>query len=417
MKNFINVLRFELSGYFKSKAYIGVTLALVIIVSAVLSFPRLSALFEDGSAPEPGPSEESVVRLAFVGSEKVKKLLSDMLPSFEIIAEATPDTALEGIESGEYAAALEETSESGYRYITKGLSITDTLSGTVRSALFESLRLAALVDTGLSAEEAAGILFKQVDFEVVSVGKNQIDSFLYTYILVFMLYMAILLYGQFVASSVANEKSSRAMELLVTSAKPSSLIFGKVIATGFSGLFQIAVVLSASFLMYNLNRHLWEGNPVIDMVFAMPLSTMLYALLFFVCGFFVYSFMYGAFASLASRLEEINVLILPVTFMFIAAFMIVMFSMIGGTVDSTLMRICSFVPFTSPMAMFARITMGEVAGYEIILSIGILVATVFMLGYLAALIYRAGVLMYGKPPKLSQLFKLLKTGRRIKTKG
>ena len=96
-------------------------------------------------------------------------------------------------------------------------------------------------------------------------------------------------------------------------------------------------------------------------------------LVFFLLGFLIYAFLYGAISSTVSKLEDINTAVQPVTFLFIIGFMVVMFSMSSGSVDNILMQICSYIPFTSPMAMFTRIAMSTVPWYEIAISIGILV--------------------------------------------
>ena len=88
-----------------------------------------------------------------------------------------------------------------------------------------------------------------------------------------------------------------------------------------------------------------------------------------------------------------------------AMFMIVMFSMIGGTLDSPLMIICSYIPFTAPMAMFARVCMSTVAWYELAASIAILIGSTVGIGFLSAKIYRMGVLLYGNTPKIGTMIK------------
>ena len=140
----------------------------------------------------------------------------------------------------------------------------------------------------------------------------------------------------------------------------------------------------------------------------MPISLLVYMLVFFVLGFLMYAFMFGAIGSTASKLEDINTSVMPVTLLFIAGFIVVMFSMSGGNVDTVLMKICSYVPFTSPMAMFARIAMGTVPGYAVAISIGILIASVVAVGMLSAKIYRVGVLLYGTTPKLGGILKAMK---------
>ena len=223
--------------------------------------------------------------------------------------------------------------------------------------------------------------------------------------MIFALYMVILLYGQMVATNVATEKSSRAMEVLITSARPNAMMFGKVFASCLAGFLQIVLIFGSAILLYNLNKGAWSEIPVIASIFDMPISLFLFMLLFFVLGFLIYAFLYGAIGSTASKLEDINTSVMPITFLFLIAFFVVIFSMTSGKVDNIAMQVCSYIPFTSPMAMFTRIAMSTVAWYEILLSVLILIASVFGIGVLSAKIYRVGVLLYGTPPKLRSILK------------
>jgi len=226
--------------------------------------------------------------------------------------------------------------------------------------------------------------------------------------MIMVLYMAILLYGQMVATNVATEKSSRAMELLITSAKPASMMFGKVIASCLAGIIQLVAVFGSAYLFYNINKSTWGNNPIITSLFDMPLYLLVYMLIFFVLGFFVYAFLYGAIGSTASKVEDINTSVMPLTFLFIAAFFAVIFSMSSGNVDNMVMKVCSYIPFTSPMAMFTRIAMSTVPFYEVAISIVILILSVFGIGIISAKIYRVGVLLYGTTPKFRAIIKAVR---------
>ena len=140
----------------------------------------------------------------------------------------------------------------------------------------------------------------------------------------------------------------------------------------------------------------------------MPLSLLLYMILFFILGFMIYACLYGALGSTANKVEDINTLSMPLTLLFVAAFMVVIFSMSSGDVDNLALKICSFIPLTSPMAMFTRIAMSTVPPHEIIISVVILAASVIGIGILSAKIYRVGVLLYGTTPKLRSIIKALK---------
>jgi ABC-2 type transport system permease protein len=210
-----------------------------------------------------------------------------------------------------------------------------------------------------------------------------------------------------VATNVATEKSSRAMEVLITSAKPTSMMFGKVIASCLAGLIQLICIFGSAFLFFQINKADWGDNQVINSIFNMPIGLLLYMLLFFVLGFFIYAFLYGAVGSTASKLEDINTSVMPITMLFVIAFCVVMFSMSSSNVDSTIMVVCSYIPFTSPMAMFTRIAMSTVPLYEILISIVILIGSVIGIGVLSAKIYRVGVLLYGTTPKMGSVLKSL----------
>jgi ABC-2 type transport system permease protein len=146
---------------------------------------------------------------------------------------------------------------------------------------------------------------------------------------------------------------------------------------------------------------------LIASIFDIPVELFIYLIVFFVLGFLIYDFLYGAVGSTASKLEDINTSVMPITYLFLIAFMVVIFSMTSGSVDNTAMLVCSYIPFTSPMAMFTRICMSTVAWYEIAISIVILVGSTVGIGVLSAKIYRIGVLLYGTPPKISNIIKMV----------
>jgi ABC-2 type transport system permease protein len=201
------------------------------------------------------------------------------------------------------------------------------------------------------------------------------------------------------------------MELLITSAKPTHLIFGKVLGTGLAGLLQMGALMAAAIVGYRVNEPLWRDNALMQAVFAMPLSIFGYVLLFGVLGFFLYASLYGALGSLVSRSEDVNSVTLPLTLAFIATFIAVITPISAGSVENALIQTLSFVPFTSPLAMFVRITMGEPAAWEIVVSVGILALSAAATAYVAAGIYRVGVLLYGKPPKMKELYRAVRAAR------
>jgi ABC-2 type transport system permease protein len=310
------------------------------------------------------------------------------------------------IVSGEAECAFVMSSASSYTYYVNNLSMYDTNVSIANTVLQEVYRINTMIKEGLTSEQVGAIMSVQIAGSTETLGKDQAENFFYTYIMIFALYMVILLYGQMVATNVATEKSSRAMEVLITSAKPTAMMFGKVLASCIAGFTQLVLVFGTAILLYNVNKETLS-NPLIASIFDIPVELFIYLIVFFVLGFLIYAFLYGAVGSTASKLEDINTSVMPITYLFIIAFMVVIFSMTSGSVDNTAMLVCSYIPFTSPMAMFTRICMSTVAWYEIAISIVILVCSTVGIGVLSAKIYRIGVLLYGTPPKISNIIKMV----------
>jgi ABC-2 type transport system permease protein len=428
MKQFISVLRFELNGYFKSKVYVVMTVVFVAILMVVLSFPNLKALFSNQATPEVKAPVTQADQLAAQESGKdvialvnQSGALSDT--ALVLLANAMGDRTLrlttddasavrEQVQHGDYAGAIVVTGPQAATYVARNLALTDTTASALYAAMTGAARYETLSALNIPKAEAAAILNPAVTVNVDNLGVSQTDTFFYTYILLMALYMAIVIYGQLVATSVATEKGSRTMELLITSARPNSLLFGKMIAAALSGLIQMGVIFGSAVLFYQLNASAWAGNAIIASIFNMPLPVVGYVLVFFLLGFFLYAFMYGAIGSLVSRIEDVSASIMPVLMVFVAAFLVVITAVSSGNADSPLMVVCSYIPFTSPMAMFARIAMSTPAWYEIVISILLLIATTAGIGVLSASIYRMGVLMYGKPPKAGELLKVIRMARK-----
>lgn len=410
MKQFKTILKFELLNYIKNKVFVGITIFLVAAIAVVMFFPQIAESFGSESSETTNSKPVMlIVNDAYDNSDMLKESFSSAFADYDVqITNDGIDSVKSLITSETAECAFVIKSDSEYDYYVNNNSLYDEKTMIADSVLQNIYRVNAMVKSGVSPQDANKIMNVQIEHNTTSLGKDQTKNFFYTYIMIFALYMVILLYGQMVATNVATEKSSRAMELLITSAKPVSMMFGKVIASCIAGLIQLVAVFGSAFLFYNMNKSYWGDNFIIKSIFDMPFDLLLYMLLFFILGFFIYAFLYGAIGSTASKVEDINTSVMPLTFIFIAAFMVVMFSMSAGFVDNTLMRLCSYIPFTSPMAMFTRIAMSTVPIYEIIISVVILIASVIGIGVISAKIYRVGVLLYGTPPKLGAILKAIK---------
>ncbi len=414
MNQFGKIFSFEFKSYLKNKIFVGVTIFLVAVIAVVMFFPRVISAIEaddDADVSTDVTADSSSIMLVKAESQEQSDAISAAFAAAfagDYTVESTSEeleSIKDKITSGEIECAFVITGETSYTYYVKNLSLYDINTSVADEVLQEFYRMNIMLGSGMSAEDAAAVMSVQIESSVENLGTDQTVSFWYAYVMIFALYMVILLYGQMVATNVATEKSSRAMELLVTSAKPVSMMFGKVLASCLAGLIQLVAIFGSAILCYSLNDYYWGDNYFISSIFDMPPSLFGYMLVFFVLGFLFYAFMYGAVGSTASKLEDINTSVMPITMLFIAGFFVVIFSLTLGDVDNTLMMVCSYIPFTSPMAMFTRIAMSVVPWYEIAISICILIVSVVGIGIISAKIYRVGVLLYGTKPKIGSIIK------------
>mgnify|MGYP002750175244 FL=1 len=409
MRQFRTILGFELQNYFKNKVFVSVTIIIMLAVAGGMFYPRVASFFTHGN--EAGQGDRPIMLVATDSSElpasTTEAVFRQSFPHYQIkITTDRVEQVKEQVKSGKakYALVLSDTS---YTYYVNGLAMADSNVATANSVVKDLYQLKILRRHGLSAEQTSQVMTVQIKPNVQNLGKDQTKNFYSAFIMIYALYVAVMTYGQMVATNVASEKSSRAMELLTTSASPVAMMFGKIIASCLAGLAQLVGIFGSAFLFYNLNRASWQGNQMINSIFNIPPDLLLYMILFFLLGFFIYGMMYGAVGSLVSKPEDIGSVAMPIILVFVIGFAVVM-SSIEDPNNAIGMKICSFVPFTSSMAMFARIAMGSVSTGEIALSIAILVVSTVLVGILAAKIYRAGVLMYGTRPKLRTIWRSIR---------
>lgn len=413
MSAFKAVFLFELNKFFKSKGYLITTIVIMVGVAIAVFFPRFKNVFAHGDT---SPAERDVIWLTLsedmMGSDE--NLTRDIY--LRAFADAFRTDAVEQvnkseeeifreIKDGNITCAFVLTDVFSYIYYAGDVSLYDSNTSMADRAMQEAYTRSCLYEAGLSSSQVNSAMGSVITHETKSVGKDQRENFFYTYIMIMALYIVIVYYGQSIATGVGAEKSSRAMELLITSVKPVPMIFGKILASSVAGLIQLVCIFGTAMLSFRLNEPYWEGNAIIRSLFNVPASLLGYMLLFFLLGFFIYAFLYGATGSTVTKLEEVGQATMPVTLIFVVGFLVTVQAMSGDTINSFLVKVFSFIPFTSPMVMFARIAMSVVPAGEIAVSVAILIVSAVLVGVLSAKIYRAGVLIYGTRPKAGTLIK------------
>ncbi len=234
------------------------------------------------------------------------------------------------------------------------------------------------------------------------------------YLMWFILYMAILLYGVQVMGAVVEEKTTRVVEVLVSSLRPFQLLAGKVIGVGAVGLFQLALWAAAGRLLltrrelvtvFGVDQAVVQGLSLPDI----PIATIVVMLTYFVLGYFLYAALFAAVAATSSSEAEARQAQAPVTILFMIPAILSLMSMISEP-DGTLFVTLTMVPLSSPIAMPGRWVVSDVPITQLLASVALLIVALVAVTWLAGRIYRVGILMYGKRPGLGELMRWVKAG-------
>ncbi len=237
-------------------------------------------------------------------------------------------------------------------------------------------------------------------------GETAAQSFSLAYFMGIILYTAILLYGINVMSSVLEEKTTRIVEVLVSSLRPFQLMLGKVLGVGAVSIFQFLIWGASARLLFAHRPAFMTGRDVgeADQIFQVPHvsgATAAVFITYFLGGFFLYSAMFAAVGAISSSEQEARQAQQPISWLLVLSF-VSMFGMLNDP-GSAFAITLSLIPFSSPIAMPVRWAAGNLPTYEIALSLGILGVSIIGVTWIAARIYRVGMLMTGKRPNFREL--------------
>ena len=405
MKQFFTVFKYEFKKIVLSKGYLISTGIMAIILAGVFFLPQLiSDLKLFGSSDN---TPVALIKTDYQNSETLIQTIHAALPNYEVKLtdksteeakqEVIDDKAKFFIEANHNLTEVTEYSKIGFSDASvREVQSIDTIIKNRRQADL-------LAEQNLAPAAIAKVLNPDVKINLETVNKNGAASVIYTFVLIYALYMAITFYGSHVMNSVVTEKTSRAMEVLATSVKPNALLFGKIISTSLAGLIQIAAIIIEAFICVKISSVNNPDFPVNQIISNIPTQILVYMLIFFLLGFLIYSFLYGAFASTVSKIDELSSAIMPVQIIIVFTFIATMSAINSGNADTPFNVFLSYFPFTAPMMMFTRAIISNVSTLEIILSILVLIVSTYFIGWLSARIYRVGILMYGEKPNFIKL--------------
>ena len=348
-------------------------------------------------------------------------------PKYAVKVITDTDAARTRVADGVTAALLiiardASTHDLTFQYVTNDGSITDQVAALVREGATSIVTQDRLATLGITPTQQAG-LAKAPSYDVVQAKPGAkppsgVEAFINGqiggFILAIVIFMAIILYGQWIAYSVAEEKSSRVMEVILGAAGPFDLLAGKVAGVGGLALTQYAIVFlpaALAILFQDQIAGALLGTQAASAGLPTGLSLPLLVAfgVFFLLGFALYAALYAGAAALVSRTEDINQIIAPMTLVSTAGYLVAVWSSTGLlSPDSKLVVVMSYIPFFSPYLMLTRIGTGAATGVEVAVSLAILVVSIPVALWVASRFYAAGVLMYGQRPSVRLMVRVLR---------
>jgi len=427
MHNTWLIIRREYLERIRSKAFIIMTLLMPVFMASTILIPAMLSDMKSGGTrhivlvannPEiaeavkqqlitPQPSDSKTD--ADIRSQKASA------PRYAIeigtnVADAERASLRQQITEGKIDGFLwlADTDLASHKIVYSAKDVTDFgESIELRNAVQSALVKRQLAQKGVSGAEVENLL-KPIDLDSIRIEKGKegasgISVFLVAFTMVMLLYVNVLVYGFAVMRSIIEEKSSRILEVLLSSVTSKQLLAGKIIGVGAVGLTQtiiwLLIMLAFSLPGISASRSMLSNVHI-------PMVGMLAFGVFFILGYFLYSTMYAALGSMVNSDAEAQQVQWPAMLPII--FSIVLSTPVLQHPNSQLAFWTSMVPFFAPILMFVRVMVETPPAWQLILCVALMLLTTWGLLGLSSRIYRVGILMYGKRPTLPELRRWLK---------
>ncbi len=431
-RNAVLIARREYLDRVRTRSFV-VASAILAVIAIGISLAPLGLRYLDRG---------SIVRIGIVSSEAA--VAERTIETLGSILDATPPGSDPATTPKHYRFDRQADIETGVGELERGalnalliaerradggLAFTLRTPQSSTSALSQLLQFGSfgvgVLDWSARVDQSSGPKFTLPSYEVISTTEAagaKVDAVavasrtVLATVLIVLIFVTLTIYGMWVATSVAAEKSSRVMELLISAATARQLLVGKVFGVGGAGLTQyVAIVIPAS-IVIALQDGLASavlgsggagaGAPLVGL--SLPILAAYGT--FFILGFILYALIYAAAGSFVSRQEDVQQLALPLSLLSMASYVAAIAAL--GSIGSSWVVVLSFVPFSSPFVMLARIMLGHVAPWEVALSIGILVASSVVVLSIATRIYANGVILYGQRPSFRDFLRAARVAPR-----
>jgi ABC-2 type transport system permease protein len=401
----------------RKKAFIVMTIVGPLLMAALLIVPTYLA--EESQELRNIAIEED-------GFEFTNQLEDNEFLHFSKIPQEKATLLKEGFTESNYYALLhiEENNFTLYSNQQISLSVSNGIENQLEKIIEHQKLKAAGIDLTIleSAESTVNITTKIISEDGNTTNSQAEASMGIGFICGILIYMFIFMYGTMVMRGVIEEKTSRIVEVIISSVKPFQLMMGKILGVALVGLTQFVLWILLTFAIANIAELLFmdassmttELNAAQQSVLLSEISSLtgginliqifVSFLFYFLAGYLMYSSLFAAVGSAVDAEADTQQFVLPITIPLILSFILI--QPIMENPDGTLAFWMSIIPFTSPVIMMVRLPFG-VANWELALSVGILISSFILTTWFAGRIYRTGILMYGKKASYKELWKWL----------
>ncbi len=407
MSKLATIIRMEFRLTVMNKLFIVLTLLGPFLIAAIALLPGLLSRSE-GAAGSP------VTRIAIVGADSsFVRAISPALRQSRIDLEAVQESitamdsrVLGGVYDGYLVFPADLTDLSKMEYVSKGA--TDfRVTAVLQAVIGQAVVAQRLVQAGVSASQIASLV-RPPDLETRQLTHNGEKKKNSDYVTVLMtglmfavmLYMTLILYGQVIGRSVLVEKTSKTVEIMLSSVRPIDLLFGKILGKALASLLQYGIWVGIAAAILKI------VGPSLGVTVGagLTMSTFAYLVLFFILAFFLYCSLYAALGAASEDEQHLGQLAWPVVIFLIIPVM--MISPIITTPQAPVIVGLSLFPLTAPIVMFLRILVGAARTWQVLLSVGLILLTTTGVIWLSARIFQAGILLTGKRFNIVEVLRL-----------
>lgn len=409
MNKLFTIFSYELKAAIRTKSFIFTTIFIIaglVIGSLFLKYVILNenkGLEEtiEGVVMGDQSSEEAKKVGYLLENDKIdEKILKDLYPNYKMEAVNSREDLTEKISSNQLDLGVIFLDDNKLELLYNIAPAFPKESVDIADGLKRYFADQELSKYKISLEEVKDIENKiNIETKISSIKGNNSATIPVAMFISIILYMLIIINGQMAAMNVAREKNDRTMELLITSTKPTYLINGKVLASFSQSMLTLLSIGLGVFFAYLINKD-FVSMLIANKSFAIDPMIIVIAIMYFVVGYILYLYIYAALGATVSTTEEINSAVAPIMIVVVVVYFTTIMALSNPNPNNALLKILSFVPFSSMFTMHARYALAEVPMTEVFISFGLLLLTTIILSALCVKLYRNASLNYGNEKKL-----------------